>query len=89
MIARLTVATPFVMVIPEGASYAGYTYHDEGYAIMARPPAKSDIPLPHDIPNNLKSMVRLRLLRTLSSSISENQNSTVGRLGELMIPRSS
>lgn len=53
MIARLTVATPFPIYVPEGAQYKGYSYEVDGYEVIARPPVKTDIPLVGDAPENV------------------------------------
>jgi hypothetical protein len=42
VIARLTVAIPFALAVPEGASYIGYSYEEDGITIVARPPVRSD-----------------------------------------------
>jgi hypothetical protein len=49
MIARLIVVSPFVLIAPEGAVYTRYTYEDDGYTVIARPPLIiGDAPTPHD-----------------------------------------
>lgn len=54
MIARLSVAMPFAMIVPEGGQYKSYTYEDDGYVIVARAPGKSDLPLPFEVPKDVK-----------------------------------
>lgn len=54
MIARLTVAVPFAIAVPDGATYAGYGYKDGEYEIVYRPPGKSDQPLKMDVPTELE-----------------------------------
>lgn len=54
MIARVTIAVPFVIIVPEGATYNLYTYEDDGYHITARPPVKSDVPVLAELPASVE-----------------------------------
>ena len=50
MIARLTVAVPFVMAVPDGADFPLWSSEEDGYGVTLRPPVRSDVPLPSDAP---------------------------------------
>lgn len=42
------------MVVPDGATYLAYSYDEDGYTIIARPPQKTDVPLPSDTPESIE-----------------------------------
>lgn len=52
MIARLAVASPFPIALPEGATFKVYTYEDEGYQVSLFPPERSDVPA-NNVPDSL------------------------------------
>jgi hypothetical protein len=54
MIARLVVALPFNVAVPEGAKFNVYTYEDEGCHVSVYPPGRSDDPVLADIPEDIK-----------------------------------
>lgn len=54
MLARLYIATPFVMIVPDNTAFTGYTYEDEGYSVTAKPPGRSDMPIYGDVPDRIE-----------------------------------
>lgn len=54
MLARLFVALPFHLAVPDGARFKVYTYEDEGYLVSLYPPGRSDRPAPGDVPEVVK-----------------------------------
>jgi hypothetical protein len=54
MLARLAVRAPFVMAVPDQASFTLYTYEDSGYQVTARPPQRTDLPIHADIPDQIQ-----------------------------------
>lgn len=54
MLARLFVAVPFHLAVPDGRRFNVYTYEDEGYLVNLYPPSRSDRPAPGDIPDVVK-----------------------------------
>lgn len=54
MIARLTVAIPFPIVVADGATFPLYNYEDGGYIIAARPPVRTEPPLHVDLPTDIR-----------------------------------
>jgi hypothetical protein len=42
------------MALPEGAAFKPYSYDQDGYTIVERPPLKSDVPLPRDTPEDIE-----------------------------------
>src|SRR5262245_52705972 len=53
MIARLTLALPFDIVLPENATFNVYEYEDRGYQIRVFPPVKTDVPSTGGSPESL------------------------------------
>jgi hypothetical protein len=51
MLARLYVALPFHIAVPEGAIFNNYTYEDEGYLVTLFPPGRTDRPAQGDVPD--------------------------------------
>lgn len=54
MLARLYVAAPFIMVVPENTPFTNFSYEDEGYTVTIRPPGRSDLPIYADVPDKLE-----------------------------------
>jgi hypothetical protein len=54
MIARLHVAVPFNMAVPEGVEFKLYTYEDEGYSVTVFPPTHTDQPMTGTVPDGVK-----------------------------------
>ena len=54
MLARLTVATPFLMVVPDNTQFSVRAYDDSGYEVRVYPPVRSDIPLKTDEPDSVE-----------------------------------
>lgn len=54
MIARLTVAVPFAIAVPEGSSFALWSVEEDGCQIVSRPPVKTDLPLHVDVPDDIQ-----------------------------------
>ena|SRR5882724_2925898 len=54
MLARLNLAVPFVMVVPENEDWNVYAYEDGGYLVSFLPPTRSGLPLHMDIPNKVE-----------------------------------
>jgi hypothetical protein len=51
MIARLTVALPFNLIVPEGESFSLHPYVESSYTIVVQPPVRTDIPLSGTMPD--------------------------------------
>ena len=54
MIARVYIAVPFHIALPEGAQFKVYSYEDEGYLVSVYPPGRSDRPTQGDLPDKLR-----------------------------------
>ena len=54
MIARLYIALPFNVTVPDGAHFKVYSYEDEGYRVSMFPPCRSDRPVSGDIPDRIE-----------------------------------
>lgn len=54
LIARLGVATRFLIAVPEGVRFTAYTYEDSGYQICAHPPMVSNVPIRADLPAHIE-----------------------------------
>jgi hypothetical protein len=50
VIARLAVAVPFTLLVPDKAVFKVYSYEDEGYTVSVLCPGKSNLPLHADTP---------------------------------------
>lgn len=51
MLARLYIALPFHIAVPDGTEFKVYTYEDEGYQVSVFPPNRTDRPAPGDVPD--------------------------------------
>src|SRR5574337_1232575 len=51
MIARLHVALPFNLVVPEGEEFTLYSYADDGCEVTVYPPVKTDRPAQGEVPD--------------------------------------
>ena len=54
MLARLYVALPFHIAVPEDKTFSIFAYEDEGYEIRVFPPGRTDQPLLEEIPDDVK-----------------------------------
>lgn len=50
MIARLFVALPFHIAVPEGGQFRLFTYEDDGYKVTVFPPCRTDTPAQGEAP---------------------------------------
>jgi hypothetical protein len=53
MLARLILALPFNIAVPEGAMFDTYAYEDDGYEVRVFPPGRTDRPLFGDVPDGI------------------------------------
>lgn len=53
MLARLTVAVPFIILVPEGVSFELPSYEDRGIRVIPRPPVHTDVPIVAEIPESI------------------------------------
>lgn len=51
MIARLFVALPFNIAVPDGEQFTLFTYEDDGFKVTLFPPIKTDLPALGDAPD--------------------------------------
>jgi hypothetical protein len=53
MIARLHVAVPFNMAVPQGVEFKLYTYEDDGYSVTVFPPTQTDELMTGTVPKSV------------------------------------
>ena len=53
MIAKLAVAVPFTMILPDGTPFETFTYEDGDCKVVILPPGKSDVPIHGDVPEGV------------------------------------